>query len=132
MSCRCAKSAGQDAPPTEKENDIFRTSYALLFKRNGISSIEIILPTNLLEEAINMAFLRVRLSFPPSQITEPVIYNIGRQYNIVTNIRRANVTAEAGWVVLEITGEADELERAVDHLRNIKVEVEPVEGDVVQ
>ena len=79
-----------------------------------------------------MAFLRVRLSFPPSQITEPVIYNIGRQYNIVTNIRRANVTADTGWVVLEITGEADELERAVDHLRNINVEVEPVEGDVLQ
>ena len=79
-----------------------------------------------------MAFLRVRLSFPPSQITEPVIYNIGRQYNIVTNIRRANVTVDSGWVVLEITGEADELERAVDHLRNINVDVEPVEGDVVQ
>jgi ABC-type methionine transport system ATPase subunit len=79
-----------------------------------------------------MAFLRVRLSFPPSQITEPVIYNIGKQYDVVTNIRRANVTADTGWVVLEITGEADELERAVDHLRNISVEVEPVEGDVVQ
>ena len=79
-----------------------------------------------------MAFLRVRLSFPPSQITEPVIYNIGKQYDVVTNIRRANVTADTGWVVLEITGEADELERAVDHLRNINVEVEPVEGDVVQ
>ena len=79
-----------------------------------------------------MAFLRVRLSFPPSQITEPVIYNIGKQYDVVTTIRRANVTADTGWVVLEITGEADELERAVDHLRNISVEVEPVEGDVVQ
>ena len=79
-----------------------------------------------------MAFLRVRLSFPLEQITEPVIYNIGRQYNLVTNIRRANVTSEAGWVVLEITGDSDELERAVDHLRNINVEVEPVEGDVLQ
>ena len=42
------------------------------------------------------------------------------------------MTTDAGWVVLEITGEGDELERAVDHLRSIKVEVEPVEGDVVQ
>ena len=30
--------AGQDAPPTEKENDAIRTSYALIFKRNGIIS----------------------------------------------------------------------------------------------
>jgi len=61
-----------------------------------------------------------------------VIYNIGHQYNVVTNVRRANVTAETGWVVLEITGEPDELERAIDYLKNIEVQVEPVEGDVVQ
>jgi L-aspartate semialdehyde sulfurtransferase ferredoxin len=79
-----------------------------------------------------MAFLRVRLTFPPELITEPVIYKVGRLHNVVTNIRRANVTAETGWVVLEITGEPDELERAVDYLRNIRVQVEPVEGDLVQ
>ena len=79
-----------------------------------------------------MAVLRVRLTFPPMLITEPIIYNIGQQYNVVTNVRRANVTAEEGWVILEITGPADELERAVDYLKNIDVHVEPVEGDVVQ
>ena len=31
-----AKPAGQDAPPTANENDMVKTSYALLFKRNGI------------------------------------------------------------------------------------------------
>jgi hypothetical protein len=51
---------------------------------------------------------------------------------VVTNIRRANVTAEAGWVILEITGSADELEGAVGYLRGINVQVEPVEGDLVQ
>ena len=79
-----------------------------------------------------MASLRVRLTFPPERITEPVIHNIGHQYNIITNIRRANVTADEGWVVLEITGDADELEGVVEHLKNMKVQVEPVEGDVVQ
>ncbi|MCZ6676868.1 MAG: NIL domain-containing protein [Candidatus Poribacteria bacterium] len=79
-----------------------------------------------------MASLRLRLTFPPDRITEPVIYNIGRQYDVVTNIRRANVRADAGWVVLEITGDADELERVVEHLENIKVHAEPVEGDLVQ
>ncbi len=78
-----------------------------------------------------MANLRVRLTFPPERITEPVVYNIGHQYNVVTNIRRANVTADEGWIILEIIGDADELERVVEHLRNIRVQVEPVEGDVV-
>ena len=34
-----AKSAGQDPPPTEKVDDMIQTSYALLFKRNGITRI---------------------------------------------------------------------------------------------
>lgn len=78
-----------------------------------------------------MANLRVRLTFPPERVTEPVVYNIGHQYNVVTNIRRANVTADEGWIILELIGDTDELERVVDHLRNIRVQVEPVEGDLV-
>ena len=30
--------AGQDAPPTKKVSDMIQTSYAPLFKRNGIST----------------------------------------------------------------------------------------------
>lgn len=78
-----------------------------------------------------MASLRVRLTFPPERVTDPVVYNIGHQYEVVTNIRRANVTADEGWIVLEITGDADEIERVVEHLRHIRVQVEPVEGDLV-
>ena len=79
-----------------------------------------------------MASLRLRLTFPPDLITEPIIHNIGQQYHVVTNIRRADVTSDRGWVVLEIRGEPDELERVVEYLKNVKVEVEPIEGDVVQ
>lgn len=78
-----------------------------------------------------MASLRVRLTFPPERVTDPVVYNIGHQYEVVTNIRRANVTADEGWIVLEITGDADEIERVIEHLRHIRVQVEPVEGDLV-
>ena len=78
-----------------------------------------------------MASLRVRLTFPPERVTAPVVYNIGHQYEVVTNIRRANVTADEGWIVLEITGDADEIERVIEHLRHIRVQVEPVEGDLV-
>jgi proteasome lid subunit RPN8/RPN11 len=82
--------------------------------------------------AMQTASLKVRLTFPPEKITEPIIYNIGQQFRVVTNIRRANVTEESGWVMLEIQGASDEIERAIDYLKNIKVQVEPVEGDVVQ
>lgn len=79
-----------------------------------------------------MRSLKVRLTFPPERITEPIIYNIGQQYSVITNIRRANVTEESGWVMLEMRGTSEEIERAINYLKNINVQVEPVEGDVVQ
>lgn len=78
-----------------------------------------------------MAALRVKLTFPPNLIKEPVIYNVGHQYKVVTNIRRADVDENTGWVVLEITGETDELDRAIAYIKGIGVGVEPIEGDVV-
>lgn len=74
---------------------------------------------------------RVRLTFPPEKVTEPVIYNVGHRFQVVTNIRRASITKDAGWVVLEISGEEQEVERALEYLRQTGVRVEPVEGDVV-
>src|SRR5438876_1157113 len=52
-----------------------------------------------------MARRRLKLIFSPSLVTEPVIYQLGKQFAIVTNIRRADVTRDQGWVLLEITGE---------------------------
>jgi len=72
------------------------------------------------------------LGFPPEHIVEPVIYNIGRQHKVVTNIRHASVATEATWFVLELSGDAHEIEQAMDHLSDLKVECELVEGDVVQ
>jgi ABC-type methionine transport system ATPase subunit len=78
-----------------------------------------------------MALLKARLTFPPELVTEPVIYNLGRKYKIITNIRRANITQNAGWIILEISGGSDEIEKAVEYLESIKVKVEPVEGDII-
>jgi hypothetical protein len=61
-----------------------------------------------------------------------VIYHLGKNYEIVTNIRRADVTHDEGWVLLEMTGEPDELDRGVDYLESRGVRVEPVAGDVVE
>ncbi len=74
---------------------------------------------------------KVTLTFPPERIQEPVIYNIGHRFKIVTNIRSANVTENVGWVTLEIDGEEEEYLKAVDYLKEIGVKVEPVEKDVI-
>jgi hypothetical protein len=78
-----------------------------------------------------MAKQRVKFTFPPDLITQPVIYNMGRQFDVVTNIRRANVTRDRGWVILEISGETPEIERAIDWATAQGVRVDPIEGDIV-
>ena len=75
-----------------------------------------------------MAIIRVRLTFPHESVKRPIIYQIGQEFDVVTNIRRANVTATTGWVVLEISGEQDEIERAVEKLKSLGVRVDPVEA----
>ena len=74
---------------------------------------------------------RLKLIFGPSLVKEPVIYQLGRKFEIVTNIRRADVTGDAGWVLLEVTGEPDELDKGVEYLESRGVRVEPAEGDLV-
>ena len=78
-----------------------------------------------------MARLRALFTFPADLIKEPVIYRLGREFDVVTNIRRADVTKEIGWVILELTGAQDEIERAVAAAKSWGVQVDPVLGDVM-
>ena len=74
---------------------------------------------------------RVTLTFPPERIQEPIIYNLGHLFKIITNIRSANVTENVGWVTLEIEGDEEEYLKAVDYLKGLGVKVEPVVKDVI-
>src|SRR5260370_5056739 len=78
-----------------------------------------------------MARRRLKLIFGPALVKEPVIYQLGRKFEIVTNIRRADVTRDQGWELLEVTGEPEELDRGVEYLESRGVAVEPAEGDLV-
>lgn len=78
-----------------------------------------------------MAVIRAQLTFPQESVKKPVIHEIGKKFDVVTNIRRANVTASTGWVVLEFSGELKEIEKAIESLKAQGVRVDPVEGDVV-
>ena len=78
-----------------------------------------------------MARLRVKFTFPPDLITQPVIFNMAKECDVVTNIRRANVARDRGWVILEIAGRDDEIDRALAWAKLQGVRVDPIEGDVV-
>jgi hypothetical protein len=79
-----------------------------------------------------MAKQRVKFTFPQELITLPIIYELGKQFNIVTNVRRADVTEDRGWVVLEMDGPIEEIERGLEWVAAKGVRVDPVQGDIVE
>jgi len=75
---------------------------------------------------------RVKFTFPPELIKEPIIYKLGRQFEVVTNIRRADVNGDKGWVVLELEGKGEDIERGIAWVTGKGVRVDPVIGDIVE
>ncbi len=78
-----------------------------------------------------MASKRVELTFSGEKVTEPVIYQIGHKFPVVTDVRRAQVEDGVGWAVLEIVGEPEQIEAALEWVRSLGVGVRPVEGDML-
>lgn len=79
-----------------------------------------------------MASLKVHITFPEEKIRDPIIYQIGKDYKVITNIRRADVTDKSGWVDLELTGDPNEIERAVEGLKKKGVKVDPIERNIIE
>jgi hypothetical protein len=72
---------------------------------------------------------KVFLTFPQRLIKEPIIYNLGKTFPVVTNIRGASVTDEIALVALVLEGEPTEIDRALKYLEGSGIKVENLEED---
>ncbi len=79
-----------------------------------------------------MATRRVRFTFPEALVDRPIIYDLSHQFKVVTNIRRAEVRKDMGWVILELEGAEEEIERGIQWAESHGVRVDPVGGDVLE
>ncbi len=75
---------------------------------------------------------QVMFTFPEELIKEPIIYNLGQKFKIVTNIRRADVSENRGWVVLELEGEERDIEEGIAWVTSRGVRADQVIGDIVE
>jgi ABC-type methionine transport system ATPase subunit len=75
---------------------------------------------------------RLWLMFPARLITRPIIWELSKQFNLITNIRQASVTDEVGVVSLSLNGERDEIKKAITWLEELGVKVEPVEINTIE
>ncbi len=76
--------------------------------------------------------LRVYLIFNQSTVTEPIIWKLAREFDVVTNIRTAEVKDQMGLVGLEIEGDEAVVEASVAWLGEQGVHVEPIEQGIIE
>lgn len=75
---------------------------------------------------------RLWLLFPTKLVTRPVLWELGRKFEVVTNVRQASITDEIGVVSLSLEGERAEIKRAIAWLEELGVKVEPVEINTIE
>ena len=75
---------------------------------------------------------RVTFNFTSELITEPIIYNLGQQFRLVTVIRRADLTADRGWIVLELDGKDEDIEAGIAWAISRGVRVDPAKDEVAE
>ena len=74
----------------------------------------------------------VYLTYPKEPVKEPLLYNVGKLLDVVTNIRQATVSDTIGLVALELEGEDDQIEKAIKYFVEKGVKVEPIELDIIE
>ena len=75
---------------------------------------------------------KIYLTYPTELIKEPIIYELGQKFALITNVRGANVSDTMGLVALELDGTREEIDRAIAWLRSRGVTVEPIVKNVIE
>jgi hypothetical protein len=76
--------------------------------------------------------VRLFVSFPEALVDRPMIYEVVKRFDVVPNIRRANVEQHSGWVILELTGAPEQLDGSIAYLEEVGCTVNTMEGDVIE
>ncbi len=72
---------------------------------------------------------RVIMHFPEELLKEPIIYNLGQQFDITTNIQLADITEDRGWLMLELEGDDKQIEDGLAWVMSRGVRVDPATED---
>lgn len=74
-----------------------------------------------------MTNARFHLTFPEHLVNEPVIHRVGKDFDLVTNIRRANIEERLAWVILEVDGTDQAIATALVWLADQGVQVDRIQ-----
>jgi len=74
---------------------------------------------------------KVVLTFPYKLINQPITYHLIKEYDLKVNILRARINPrEEGRLMIEISGEEESLEKGMNYLKDLGVELESLAQDI--
>ena len=74
---------------------------------------------------------RIILRFKKNTIDKPIVYRLARDYDLVFNILRANVSPRAdSMMVLELEGTEENYNKGIEYLKSLNIDTEPIEQDI--
>jgi len=76
---------------------------------------------------------KLMLFFPRCECEKPIIYHLVKDHNLVVNVYRAKVTPEEeGYLVLDVTGTEEDIEKAMDFVKTFNVSINPTGKGVIR
>jgi hypothetical protein len=78
-----------------------------------------------------MALERWNLAFNSEMQNRPILFDLGKRFDLVINVERANISEAAGWVQVTLSGETEEIQRSIAYLNTLGVFVSPTELAVI-
>jgi ABC-type methionine transport system ATPase subunit len=75
---------------------------------------------------------RLWLTYPTNLVTRPVIWELCKEFNVVTNIRQASVGDDTGVVSLSLEGDREEIKKAISWLEGLGIQVSPVDLNTIE
>ena len=67
------------------------------------------------------------LTFPEHLVQEPMVHRIGTTFDLVPNIRRANIDERSAWIIMDLEGTDENIAAAVAWLVEQGVKVDRID-----
>lgn len=75
---------------------------------------------------------RVTLTFPKRSIHQPITYRLAKDFNVAANIIRAQVAPnQVGKLVVELSGDIDQLDAAIEWLQEQEIGVSQASREIL-